>query len=262
MPVRSPFPWQFDCRAAVTVNVVVPGGVAPVVATVSDVLGLSPLVPVRLVLPNVAVAPAGSPLALKSRVHVTVVAGNGNGDGVLRARPRGDGPAPRRDLNRLRICVREGVRRNRTRGPRGRHAVLGDEPVREVELVGDAAGLVRGHVDVAVPAAARVVVDADVDRLARLPMSAGERDLLARSVVRLVAPDHRGPVGRVVRSALAAGTTLSSIRTSPMSITPARLNLRACACICVSLLVAGRAGARPGSPVSFVVGRARGSLER
>ena len=69
VPVRSPFPWQFDCRAAVTVNVVVPGGVTPVVATVSDVLGLSPLVPVRLVLPNVAVAPAGSPLALKSRVH-------------------------------------------------------------------------------------------------------------------------------------------------------------------------------------------------
>ena len=28
----SPFPWQFDCRAAVTVNVVVPGGVTPVVA--------------------------------------------------------------------------------------------------------------------------------------------------------------------------------------------------------------------------------------
>ena len=38
-------------------------------ATVSDVLGLSPLVPVRLVSPNVAVAPAGSPLALKSTVH-------------------------------------------------------------------------------------------------------------------------------------------------------------------------------------------------
>jgi hypothetical protein len=40
VPVKSPLPWQFDCLAAVTVNVVAPNGVAPVVATVSDVLGL------------------------------------------------------------------------------------------------------------------------------------------------------------------------------------------------------------------------------
>jgi hypothetical protein len=69
VPVRLPLPWQLDCLAAVTVNVVVPSGVAPVVATVSDVLGVLPFVPVRLVLPKVAVAFEGRPLALRSTVH-------------------------------------------------------------------------------------------------------------------------------------------------------------------------------------------------
>jgi hypothetical protein len=69
VPVRLPLPWQFVRRAAVTVNVVVPVGVAPVVATVSEVLGLSPFAPVRLAAPRVAVDPEGRPLTLRSTVH-------------------------------------------------------------------------------------------------------------------------------------------------------------------------------------------------
>ena len=72
VPVTGPLPWQFDPRFAATVNVVDPSGVAPVVATMSDVLGLLPLTPLRVVSPNVAVAPAGSPLTLRSTVHEPV----------------------------------------------------------------------------------------------------------------------------------------------------------------------------------------------
>src|SRR5215217_7738799 len=71
VPVRLPLPWQFDCRVAMTVNVVVPDGVAPDVSTVTVVLGSSPFLPLRLASPNFAVAPAGSPLALKLTVHVS-----------------------------------------------------------------------------------------------------------------------------------------------------------------------------------------------
>jgi hypothetical protein len=78
--------------------------------------------------------------------------------------------------------------------PRGRacrcNAVSGNEPVGEVELVGDGSIFCGCDVDVAAPRLARVVVDSDVDGLARRPVGTGERDGLARRVVGLVGPDR------------------------------------------------------------------------
>ena len=87
--------------------------------------------------------------------------------------------------------VREAPRRRPGGGACGGHGVLRDEPVREVELVGDRAALIGGDVDVSTPCLARVVIHANVDGLARRPVSARKSDLLARGVVGLVGPHRR-----------------------------------------------------------------------
>ena len=87
------------------------------------------------------------------------------------------------------------------------------EPVRKVELIPDPAVGVGGDVDVALPGLAGVVVDVDVDALARLPARARQGDEAARRIVVLVARDRRRGSGAVVvvAAVVVAAVVVSSV---------------------------------------------------
>ncbi len=116
-------------------------------------------------------------------------------------------------LVRVTFCGCESVKAAFTTVPAAPVAVdgvVGHEPARQVERVGNRTGFVGGDVDVAAPGAAPVVVDEDVDGLARLPAGAGERDELTRGVVRLVARDRREPRQARDRTVSSSGRARSS----------------------------------------------------
>ena len=93
--------------------------------------------------------------------------------------------------------VRERGRRRPRLCTRRRDVVVGDEVVRQEDVIRDVSVRVRGDVVSLVPRVADRVVREDPDRLARLPAATGEMDGGARRVVGLVARDRgRGRNGR------------------------------------------------------------------
>src|SRR5215212_5333761 len=79
--------------------------------------------------------------------------------------------------------VGEGGGGNTRLGAGGLHAVGRHEPVRKIEPILDCAGFVSSHVDVPLPGLTLVVVDVDMDALARLPVRPGKGHGSARRIV-------------------------------------------------------------------------------
>ena len=110
------------------------------------------------------------------------------------------GDAARRHVD-LDVPVREGGLRGPGGISRRRHGVFGNERVGQLELVADRSARVGVDVRLTDPGLADVVVDRDVDVLARQPVVARQDHGLAGRIVGLVRADGRGaePAARAAR---------------------------------------------------------------